>query len=61
MNKDDFYNKARFGEITGIGGLSETHAFNDDQYSMNNEIDNLSPQEYLLEKVCSIYFGARGI
>lgn len=50
MNKDDFYNKARFGEITGIGGLSETHAFNDDQYSMNNEIDNLSPQEYLLEK-----------
>lgn len=50
MNKDDFYNKARFGEITGIGGLSETHAFNDDQYSVNNEIDNLSPQEYLLEK-----------
>ena len=50
MNKDDFYNKARFGEITGIGGLSETHAFNDGQYSMNNEIDNLSPQEYLLEK-----------
>ena len=50
MNKDDFYNKARFGEITGISGLSETHAFNDDQYSMNNEIDNLSPQEYLLEK-----------
>lgn len=50
MNKDDFYNKARFGEITGIGGLSETHASNDGQYSMNNEIDNLSPQEYLLEK-----------
>ena len=50
MNKDDFYNKARFGEITGIGGLSETYAFNDGQYSMNNEIDNLSPQEYLLEK-----------
>ena len=50
MNKDDFYNKAMFGEITAIGGLSETHAFNDDQYSMNNEIDNLSTQEYLLEK-----------
>lgn len=50
MNKDDFYNKARFGEITGIGGLPETHAINDGQYSMNNEIDNLSPQEYLLKK-----------